>query len=146
MQQKSNMRNQLTQILHRLIENDYDFQIIQNLKNIENRAVWKKMNIAPDIEIQLARNVNKYHRIMKMQRKKSRSSMSSWHSLKFSFFFQMIQFKMRSWFNFQKNTRIENENENENDIYQNRKKKSDEKIENEKLKYDENVILSAKSK
>ena len=30
------MREQLEQILHRLTKNDYDFQIIQNLKNVKN--------------------------------------------------------------------------------------------------------------
>ena len=89
-QRQSNMRRQLKRILHHLTKYDYDFQIIQNLKNVKNRTVWQKMHILSDIEIRLVKNVNKFHQIMKTQRKNRFSSISSWHSLKHSFFFSMI--------------------------------------------------------
>ena len=39
-QRQSNMQKQLKRILYHLTKYDYDFQIIQNLKNIKNRIIW----------------------------------------------------------------------------------------------------------
>ena len=47
---------------------------------------------------------------------------------------------------FQMTTQNENENENENDIYENKKKMMNEKNENDKLKYDDDVIFFVVSK
>ena len=104
------------------------------------------MNIPPDIDIQLAKNVNKYHRVMKMHRKNRFSPISSWHSLEHSSPSQWSQQKQRQLMLSQMTTQDENESENENDIYENREEVMNEKSESDKLKYDDDVISFAVSK
>jgi hypothetical protein len=64
--------------LNQLIEQKYDLQTIQTLKDSENRAFLQELNILSNIEIQLIKNVSKFDREMTSRRRMfSSSSISS---------------------------------------------------------------------
>ncbi len=48
---KSHKQKILRFALNQLTEQKYDLQIIQTLKNAENRAFWQELNIFSNIEI-----------------------------------------------------------------------------------------------
>ena len=129
------MQSPLMRVLHRLIENDYDLQTMQSLKNVKNRIVCRKMNISADIDIQLTRNVNKFSRKMKTRKNRLRFSSSMfWQSLQLSFMPQSMSVENREAMrNF---SQMITQNENENEIYQTIDIFRENESENERLKYD----------
>jgi hypothetical protein len=68
-QSKSHKREILRFVLNQLIEQKYDLQTIQTLKDSENRAFWQELNILSNIEIQLIRDVSKFDREMTSRRR-----------------------------------------------------------------------------
>jgi hypothetical protein len=66
---KSHKQQILRFALNQLIEQKYDLQIIQTLKNAENRAFWQELNIFSNIEIQLVRNVSKFDQKMTFRKR-----------------------------------------------------------------------------
>jgi hypothetical protein len=77
-QSKSHKRKILRFALNQFIEQKYDLQTIQTLKDSENRAFWQELNILSNIEIQLIKDVSKFDREMTSRRRMfSSSSISS---------------------------------------------------------------------